>query len=92
MEKSRPGRSAPASGEVYKVNASPYCRTMQTAIVAFGRKKVKSDARLAGGSDKNLKDLILEQLRKKEWSQPLARRRRPVPKRIVKRKGLIYLG
>ena len=73
-------------GLVYKVNASPYCRTMQTAIVAFGRKKVKSDTRLAGGSDKNLKDLILEQLRKKEWSQPLARRRRPVPKRIVKRK------
>lgn len=73
-------------GLVYKVKASPYCRTMQTAIVAFGRKKVKSDARLAGGSDKNLKDLILEQLRKKERLQPLARKRRPVRKPIVRRK------
>ena len=73
-------------GLVREANAIPYCRTMQTAIVAFGRKKVKSDARLAGGSDKNLKDLILEQLRKKERPQPLVRRRRPVRKRIVKRK------
>lgn len=71
-------------GLVREVKVSPYCRTMQTAIVAFGRRKVKSDARLAGGSDKNLKDLILEQLRKNERSQPLARKRKVNPNLLKK--------
>ena len=71
-------------GLVRKVKASPYCRTMQTAIVAFGRKKVKSDDRLAG-ADKNLKDLILEQIKTMKGPRLLGRKRRPSG-RIVKRK------